>query len=178
VLLVLYHLQKTLQSSCFSMTYLQQSYLASSFHTSPYLTKIHHKCNNITTSCSNKSWLTPTHCTTCCITSSRHCAVYKAGSESDRQGTVAGWLLTTFGDDQCAVAKLFLVQTENIYAFSALKGHPACKKWMIGCWHGYLPGVSLRDADLCMAQLMPLPFTISCSSKSRLVLPSGTGSSR
>jgi len=26
-------------------------------------------------------------------------------------------------------------------------------------------------ADLHMAQLMPLPFTISCSSKSRLVLP-------
>ena len=38
-----------------------------------------------------------------------------------------------------------------------------------------------QDADLHMAQLMPLPLTISCSSKSRLVLPSwfylsGTGS--
>jgi len=38
-----------------------------------------------------------------------------------------------------------------------------------------------RGADLHMAQLMPLPLTISCSSKSRLVLPlwfylSGTGS--
>ena len=37
-----------------------------------------------------------------------------------------------------------------------------------------------RGADLHMAQLMPLPLTISCSSKSRLVLPewfcfSGTG---
>jgi len=29
-----------------------------------------------------------------------------------------------------------------------------------------------QDADLHMAQLMPLPLTISCSSKSRLVLPS------
>jgi len=28
-----------------------------------------------------------------------------------------------------------------------------------------------QSADLHMAQLMPLPFTISCSSKSRLVLP-------
>jgi len=28
------------------------------------------------------------------------------------------------------------------------------------------------DADLHMAQLMPLPLSISCSSKSRLVLPS------
>jgi len=38
-----------------------------------------------------------------------------------------------------------------------------------------------QGADLHMAQLMPLPLTISCSSKSRLVLPSwfylsGTGS--
>jgi len=38
-------------------------------------------------------------------------------------------------------------------------------------------------ADLHMAQLMPLPLTISCSSKSRLVLPSwfyfsGAGSPR
>jgi len=36
-----------------------------------------------------------------------------------------------------------------------------------------------RGADLHMAQLMPLTLTISCSSKSRLVLPrylSGTGS--
>jgi len=29
-----------------------------------------------------------------------------------------------------------------------------------------------QRADLHMAQLMPLPLTISCSSKSRLVLPS------
>jgi len=28
-----------------------------------------------------------------------------------------------------------------------------------------------QGADLQMAQLMPLPFTVSCSSKSRLVLP-------
>ena len=28
-----------------------------------------------------------------------------------------------------------------------------------------------RDADLHMAQLMPLPHTLSCSSKSRLILP-------
>jgi len=29
-----------------------------------------------------------------------------------------------------------------------------------------------QGADLHMAQLMPLPLTLSCSSKSRLVLPS------
>jgi len=50
------------------------------------------------------------------------------------------------------------------------EGHLACKKteWldagMIICLG--------QDADLHMAQLMPLPLTISCSSKSRLVLPS------
>jgi len=31
----------------------------------------------------------------------------------------------------------------------------------VGCWHGYLSG----DADLHMAQLMPVPLTVSCFSK-------------
>jgi len=48
---------------------------------------------------------------------------------------------------------------------------------VVGFWHGYLGW----GADLHMAQLMPLPLTISWSIKSRLVLPSwfylsGTGS--
>jgi len=55
------------------------------------------------------------------------------------------------------------------------EGHPACKK---------LNGEML--AWLCVwvkVQMMPLPLTISCSSKSRLVLPSwfylsGAGSPR
>jgi len=34
-----------------------------------------------------------------------------------------------------------------------------------------LAWLSGRGADLHMAQLMPLPVTVSCSSKSRLVLP-------
>ena len=41
--------------------------------------------------------------------------------------------------------------------------------YLVKCWHGYL---SEQGADLYIAQLMPLPLTISCSSKSRLVLPS------
>jgi len=61
------------------------------------------------------------------------------------------------------------------------EGHPACKKTD---WWG--AGVVMhlgRGADLHMAQLMPLPLTISCSSKTRLVLPSlfylsGAGSPR
>jgi len=49
------------------------------------------------------------------------------------------------------------------------EGHPACKK-LSG---GMLVWLSVRwGADLHMAQYMPLPLTISCSSKSRLVFPS------
>ena len=61
------------------------------------------------------------------------------------------------------------------YPFSALtllvgqqEGHPACKKteW----WVAGVVICLVRGADLHMAQLMPLPLTVS-SVKSRLVLP-------
>jgi len=46
------------------------------------------------------------------------------------------------------------------------EGHPACKKTE---WWGAGMIVCLeRDADLHMAQLMPLPFTVSCSSKIKI----------
>ena len=48
------------------------------------------------------------------------------------------------------------------------KGIWPVKNWVVGCWRGYLGW----GAYLHMAQQMPLPLTISCSSKSRLVLPS------
>jgi len=71
-------------------------------------------------------------------------------------------------------------------AFSALtllvgrqERYLACKKteW----WDAGMVICLGRGADLHMAQLIPLPLTVSCSSKSRLVLPSwfylfGTGS--
>ena len=41
------------------------------------------------------------------------------------------------------------------------KGIRPIKK-LVGCWHLYLP---VRGADLHMAQLMPLPLTVSCFSK-------------
>jgi len=42
------------------------------------------------------------------------------------------------------------------------EGHPACKKQ----WWGTGVVICLeRGADLHMAQLMPLPITVSCSSK-------------
>jgi len=45
------------------------------------------------------------------------------------------------------------------------EGHPACKNWVVGCWRGYLSRLSGWGADLHMAQLKPLPLTISCFSK-------------
>jgi len=62
------------------------------------------------------------------------------------------------------------------FAFSALMllvgqqdGHLACKKTK--CWDAGMVMCQGHGADLHMAQLMPLQLTISCSSKSRLVLP-------
>jgi len=56
------------------------------------------------------------------------------------------------------------------FAFSALtllvgrqEGHPACKK--LECWGTGMVICLERDADLHMAQLMPLPLTVSCFSK-------------
>ena len=61
-----------------------------------------------------------------------------------------------------------------LYSFSALtllvgrqEGHPACKK-LSGVMLAWL---SAGGADLHIAQQIPLPLTISCSSKYRLVLP-------
>jgi len=57
-----------------------------------------------------------------------------------------------------------------LYAFSALtllvgrqEGHPACKK--TEQWGAGMVICLERDADLHMAQLMPLPLTVSCFSK-------------
>jgi len=43
------------------------------------------------------------------------------------------------------------------------KGIRPVKNWVVGCWHGYLSWY--RWVDLHMAQLMPLPLTVSCFSK-------------
>ena len=51
------------------------------------------------------------------------------------------------------------------------------KKWAVGCWRGYLE----RGADLQKAQLMPLPLTVSCFSKTNIgftvLVPAHSGSS-
>ena len=58
------------------------------------------------------------------------------------------------------------------------EGHPACKK-LSGGGAGMV--ICLKQgADLHMAQLMPLPFTVSCSSKIQagftLLVPAHLGS--
>ena len=62
------------------------------------------------------------------------------------------------------------ITSDFTLAFSALtllvgrqEGHPACKKteW----WRTGMVIYLERGADLHMAQLMPLPLTVSCSSK-------------
>jgi len=44
------------------------------------------------------------------------------------------------------------------------EGHPSCKNRVVGCWRGYLLERG-ADLQLHMAQLMPLPLTVSCFSK-------------
>jgi len=76
-------------------------------------------------------------------------------------------LCTEKGSDFVDFAVSFLL---NVIAFSALtllvgqqKGHPDCKKTE---WWGAVVVICLeRGADLHMAQLMPLPLTVSCFSK-------------
>jgi len=62
-----------------------------------------------------------------------------------------------------------------LYPFSALtllvgqqEGHPASKK--LEWWVAGVVICLEQGADLHMAQLMPLPLTVSCFSKFRLVL--------
>jgi len=74
-----------------------------------------------------------------------------------------------------AVDKISTDCSSSSYAFSALtllvgrqEGHPACKKTE---WWGAGVFICLeRCADLHMAQLMPLPLTVSCFSKIQIGL--------
>ena len=71
----------------------------------------------------------------------------------------------------CELLYRYILLQLSKSAFSALtlllgrqEGHPDCKKLrVVGCWRGYLSGARCRLAY--MAQLMPLPLTVSCFSK-------------
>jgi len=78
--------------------------------------------------------------------------------------------------EDCKVFVRMLVYIFVCLAFSALpllvgrqEGHSACKK-LSGGMLAWLSGMRCRLSDLHMAQQMPLPLTVSCSIKSRLVL--------
>jgi len=77
----------------------------------------------------------------------------------------------------CVCVCYFLWYAFGACAFSALmllvgrqEGPPACKNWMVGCWHSYVSGSRCRFAYGPADATATL--TISCCSKSRLVLPS------
>jgi len=42
------------------------------------------------------------------------------------------------------------------------EGHPACKNWVVGCWHGYLSGARCR---LAYSPADTLPLIVCCFSK-------------
>jgi len=74
----------------------------------------------------------------------------------------------------CSFQFIFFIFFSSV-AFSALtllvgrqEGHPACKKeW----WSTGVVICLERGVDLHMAQLMPQPLTVSCSSKIQIGLP-------
>jgi len=85
----------------------------------------------------------------------------------------------------CIFHKILLLCSFLGLAFSALtllvawqEGHPACKK-LEWCGTGMVICLD-RDADLHMAQLMPLPLTVSCFSKIQIgftfLVPADPGS--
>jgi len=70
---------------------------------------------------------------------------------------------------------LVLLCTVLWHAFSALtllvgrqEGHPACKNWVVGCWHGYLSGARCRLVCHWWCHCHSLSLA---PVKSRLVLP-------
>jgi len=81
----------------------------------------------------------------------------------DGHGVVINWWLKS-----CFLDFIIIVIFRWYYSclFGQQEGHLACKNWVVGCWRGCLGW----GADLRIAQQMPMPLTISCSSKSRLVL--------
>ena len=108
------------------------------------------------------------------------CSTSTGGSSSSNMRWVASTYSTTTTIMYTAPHLLHSIANKCTYvlllnAFSALtllvgrqEGHPDCKK----LWWGAGMVICLqRGADLCMAQLMPLPSLSLASVKSRLVLP-------
>ena len=81
-------------------------------------------------------------------------------------------------------SSFFLLWCKNFSALTLLvgqqEGHPACKK--TERWGAGMVICLERGADLHMAQLMPLPLTVSCFSKIQIgftfLIPAHPGSPR
>ena len=92
----------------------------------------------------------------------------------------------TLGNEYGKTLPFFTPSSKDPFAFSALtllvgrqEGHPACTKTE---WFGAGVVVCLEQgADMHMAQLMPLPLTVSCFSKIQIgftfLVPAQLGSS-
>jgi len=65
----------------------------------------------------------------------------------------------------------FDVQLPSVFWRCWLGGRKGTQPVKTEWWGAAVVTCLGRDADLHMAQLMPLPLTMSCSSKCRLVLP-------
>jgi len=79
-------------------------------------------------------------------------------------------VLREWADDKCKLLEFYKVRKWEPWMVGWQEGHPACKKteW----WYAGMVVCLGQGADLHMAQLMPLPLTISSFTKSRFVLPS------
>ena len=94
-----------------------------------------------------------------------------------------GWTVAMTGHDDSTISIVMVVIITVIIKgqpsvlwrcwLGGRKGIRPVKYWVVGCWHG----VCLKQgADLHMAQLMPLPLTVSCFSKIQIgFYLSGTG---
>ena len=91
-------------------------------------------------------------------------------------GHLAGWPAAAVGLHRLTTS--WLIYCYTYCAFTALtllvgrqEGHPACKNWVVRCWHGYLSGL-WSEVQICI-----WPSCCHCHSlslapvKSRLVLP-------
>ena len=71
--------------------------------------------------------------------------------------TAVGLICTLF-----AISVVFLQCLDTV---GQQEGHPTCKNWVVDWWDAGMVICLEQGADLHMAQLMPLPLTVSCFRK-------------
>jgi len=91
------------------------------------------------------------------------CKLYSLYAESPMRAPGHNALLIRFFDFGIIYIVCFLPSVLWRCWLGGRKGIRPVKNWVVGCWRGYLSGARCRLAE--MAQLMPLPLTVSCFSK-------------